>query len=364
MKISRVILVASLCIAGCGDDEEPQDGGQGADAGVPAANYRLAQTNLVGDQAGAAHQDPMLINAWGLAFGPTGVIWVASNGNGTARLYDANGVPSATLPAVVVPAPSGATGTSAPTGQVANGDAAAFRGDLFILSTEDGTIAGWKPANGATAVLEVDNSAGADHPVYKGLTITTANGVTRLYAADFHNNKIDIFDANFAPITVPNAFVDPNLPAGYAPFNVRVIGAKIYVAYAKQDSARKDDVPGAGNGYVDAFNLDGSAPVRLISAGPLDSPWGMTLAPANFGGASNTLLVGNFGDGRINAFNITSGELVSNVKNTSGAPLVIEGLWSIEFGRGAAGEAQNQLFFTAGPGDESHGLLGRLDVAQ
>lgn len=358
MKISRVFLaVASICVAGCGDDDNLPDGG------LPAASVRLAQTNLVSDQAGAAYQDPMLINAWGLAFGPTGVAWVASNGTGTDRLYDGSGAPNGSLPAVTIPAPGGAAGPSAPTGQVFNADAAAFHGDLFLVSTEDGTIAGWKQANGATAVLEVDKSAGADHPVYKGLTIAVANGATRLYAADFHNGRIDIYDANFASITVSGTFTDPNLPAGFAPFNVRALAGKIYVTYAKQDAARKDDTPGIGNGYVDSYDLDGGTLTRLISAGPLNSPWGLALAPANFGGASNALLVGNFGDGQLNSFIAATGSLLANMKNTTGAPLVIDGLWALEFGRGATGENVNQLFFTAGPGDESHGLFGRLDVA-
>jgi uncharacterized protein (TIGR03118 family) len=347
----------ALTVAACNNNENVTT--------TPAATVRLAQTNLVSDQAGVgAHTDPALINAWGLAIGPTGIAWVNANGSGSTQLYDSTGAPNASLPSVKIPAPAGATGPSAPTGQVFNGDATQFKGDLFISSTEDGTISGWKVADGTTAVLEVDNSAGTDHPVYKGIALGTSSSGGVLFAADFHNAKIDVFDGNFAAVTMPaGSFVDPNLPAGFAPFNLKVIGTKLYVTYAKQNAEKHDDVAGVGNGFVDTFNLDGTGAFRLISTGTLNSPWGMAIAPNVYAAAPNALIIGNFGDGTMAAYDPVTGVRVASIINSSSTPLVIDGLWALQFGGGLSGEANNQLFFTAGPAAETHGLFGVLNLS-
>jgi uncharacterized protein (TIGR03118 family) len=370
--------LGALAIAACGDNEvvvvTPDGGVAVLDLSVPAvpdgavspASVRLTETNLVSDQtAVAANTDPNLVNAWGLAIGPTGVIWIAANGTGTARLVNADGTPNSALPAVTIPGPPGATAASTPTGTVFNGNAALFKGDAFIFVTEDGTISGWQMSRGNTAAIEVDNSAGADHPVYKGATMATANGVTHLFVTDFHNARIAVFDSNFMPVAVvTGAFTDPNLPAGFAPFNVSAIGTRLFVTFAKQNAERHDDVAGIGNGFVDTFDFNGGTVTRLISGGVLNSPWGLAVTPANFGNASNMLLVGNFGDGRIHAYNIESGSLTATFTNSAGTEVVIDGLWSLVFGAGLTGEATNTLFFTAGPVMETHGLFGTLIVAQ
>ncbi len=361
MKLRAMCLaMVPLFAAACDDNNNENRADAGAGTGGVSSSI-VTRTDLASDQAGAAHADPKLINAWGLAFGPTGTAWVAANGSGVIQLYDSTGTPSATLPSVTIPLPAGATGTATPTGQVFNGNAALFAGDTFIVATEDGTIAGWQQQDGATAMLRVDNSHAS--AIYKGITIGTLNGVWRLYAADFHNARVDVFDSNYAPLTLTNAFVDPNLPAGFAPFNVYAVGSKIYVSYAKQSGDAVDDVKGPGNGFIDVYDFDGAAQARLVSQGALNSPWGMVLAPANFGAASNTLIVGNFGDGRIHSYTPDGGQLVTTFKNGNGSDVTIDGLWSLVFGGGQSGEAGNQLFFTAGPADEMHGVFGRMDLS-
>jgi uncharacterized protein (TIGR03118 family) len=264
-----------------------------------AANARaatingFAQVNLVSDIPGlAAKTDPNLINPWGVASSATSPFWVSDNGKGVATLYNSSGTPQA----LVVTIPGLGGNASAPTGQIFN-STANFNGDLFIFSTEDGTIAGWRGALGTTAELLANNSGA--NAVYKGLAIgSTAQG-TYLYAADFHSGKITVVPGGGAPV-LAGTFLDPGLPSGFAPFNVQNIGGQLYVTYAKQDAAGHDDVAGAGNGFVDVFDTSGNFVKRLISNGPLNSPWGITVAPASFGQAAGDLLVGNFGDGLIN----------------------------------------------------------------
>jgi uncharacterized protein (TIGR03118 family) len=183
-----------------------------------------------------------------------------------------------------------------------------------------------------------------------------------LYAADFHNNKIDVFDGTFAPVSLPAAFKDPKLPPGFAPFGMRNLDGNIYVTYAKQDAAKHDDVAGKGNGFVNVFDPQGTLIRRIVTRGRLNSPWGMAIAPAGFGKFSHRLLVGNFGDGRINAYDLASGEFVGSLHGSDGKALHIEGLWGIGFGNGFVSQPVNTLFFAAGPGDEAHGLYGRIDV--
>jgi uncharacterized protein (TIGR03118 family) len=319
----------------------------------------FTQTNLVSDIPGLAKTtDPDLVNPWGVSFGPTSPFWVSDNRTGVATLYNGAGDK---IPLVVsVPPPNGGTPPSAPTGQVFNPSAANFGGSHFIFATEDGTISAW--TSGTSAVLMVDNSfSGA---VYKGLAIGNTSEGSRLFATDFHNGTINVFGTNFAPVSPSGSFTDPNLPAGYAPFNIQNIGGKLYVTYAVQDAAKHDDVSGAGNGIVDVFDLEGNLIQRLISNGSLNSPWGMAIAPAGFGSFGNDLLVGNFGDGTINVFDPITGTFIMQLDGANGLPIVNLGLWDLTFGNGGNGGSTSDLYFTAGiPGDghvEDHGLFGSL----
>jgi uncharacterized protein (TIGR03118 family) len=332
----------------------------------------VTQENIVSDQAGMARTtDPHLLNAWGLAFNPSGPAWVSSNGNGTSQVYDdTDPTMTKVLLEVTIPPPSGGMPPSAPTGQVFNRAASsAFMGDLFIFGTEDGTIAAWQKSNGTTAVIRADNSAG--NAIYKGVTIAmplTALGRSQLYAADFHNNKIDVWDDQYAPVTTVGGFVDPNLPAGFAPFNVYGLGPLVLVTYAKQDDKAKDDVKGPGNGFIDLYSAEGFFLQRLVSGGQLNSPWGMVFAPDK-DQKTVDLAVGNFGDGMINIYNLSVDTTALKIDATwegalgnaaTGQPLVIDGLWALVFGSGQSGFEADEIYFTAGPNDEADGLFGSL----
>lgn len=314
-------------------------------------DYR--QQNLVSDIPGMAqHTDANLVNPWGIASSPTSPLWVADNGTGVATVYNSHGT---ALPLVVtVPSPSG--GTSAPTGQVFNGTAN-FNGDRFLFSSEDGTITGWRGSLGTTAETLSDMSgAGA---VYKGLALATIGTNTYLYATDFANNRVDVLPGTGAP-ALTGTFSDPTLPANYSPFNIQTIGTSLYVTFAQTQQGSDDEAHGAGFGYVDKFDLNGNFQMRVASQGVLNAPWGLTIAPASFGKFGGDLLVGNFGDGMINVFDPTSGDLLGQLKDSQGNPLVISGLWGLRFGNGGNGGAANALFFTAGIADEGHGLFGRI----
>jgi uncharacterized protein (TIGR03118 family) len=326
--------------------------------------------NLVSDGfLPADHMDSHLVNAWGLVAGPTTPWWVANNHTGTSTLYDGAGVASP----LVVNVPGIAGGVGAPTGAVFNGSMTDFRlvpgmdssAARFLFAGEDGTITGWAPSvppppPSTQAQIVVDNSAGGS--IYKGIALGASGGSARLYAADFHNGAIDVFDSTFAPTAASGGFTDPNLPAGYAPFNVMNVGGRLLVTYALQDDQGEDDVPGAGHGFIDAFDFDGNLIGRLASGGALNSPWGLALAPSDFGPFSNDLLVGNFGDGVINAFDPVTGELLGTLSDAGGSPIGAEGLWGIGFGNGNASGPTNTLYFTAGPQDEAHGLFGSITI--
>lgn len=321
---------------------------------------------LVADSgSGAAHLDGHLVNAWGLAFNPTGFAWVANNGSATSTLYDGDGVPQT----LVVAIPPGSSGTASPTGIVYNGSTSfqvtqngVSGASAFIFATENGTLSGWSPAvNRNNAVLVVDT--GATGAVYKGLAIANYAGANYLYAADFRNARVDVYDASWKRVTLPGgAFADPNLPAGYAPFGIQAIGGRIVVAYAQRTSGSIDETKGAGLGVVDVFDASGALVKRLVTGGALNAPWGIAMAPANFGGASNMLLVGNFGDGKINVYNPDTGAFAGTLMRADGSAIVIDGLWGIAFGNGVSNQPTNTLFYTAGPGDEAHGLYGRIDA--
>ncbi|MDR5756215.1 TIGR03118 family protein [Caballeronia sp. LZ035] len=337
----------------------------GSDDNMPAPT-RFKASIVVSDGAIAApHTDPHLKNSWGVAFNPNGFVWVANNGSQTATLYDGNGV----VQSLVVSIPATANGPANPTGIVFNKGpdltlARAGKSGVaaFLFAGEGGSITAWAPAVDTTHAFTVVDSS-ASGAIYKGLALgTLPSGGHRLYATDFHNNRVDVFDGAFNRITAPGGFRDTQIPAGFAPFGIQAIGAKIFVTYAKQDGDAEDDVPGAGQGFVDVFDLDGNLTQRFTANGPLNAPWGLAQAPGNFGTYSNTILVGNFGDGTINAFNPTTGAFVGQLMNTDGTPLVQRGLWGIAFGNNLSAQPSNTLFFAAGPNFEADGVYGRIDM--
>ena len=316
---------------------------------------------LVSDVSGAAPTtDPNLVNAWGLTASSSSPWWVADNGTDKSTLY--NGNTGAIVPLVVQVA-------GGPTGTVFNGSdgfvvqSGAVSGPArFIFASEDGRIRGWNPTVSPTvAQVGVDRSgAGA---IYKGLAIAQTASGPRLYAADFHNARVDVFDGSWNLVGGPDVFVDPDLPAGYAPFGIQTIGSRIFVSYAKQDEAAEDEVAGQGLGFVDVFDTAGNLLARVAQHGQLNAPWGLALAPASFGRFGGDLLVGNFGDGEINAYEeLENGQFAhrGELRGADGKPLAIDGLWALEFGNGAAAGPTGTLFFTAGPDDESHGLFGSI----
>jgi uncharacterized protein (TIGR03118 family) len=322
------------------------------------AQTDVTQTNLVSDIPGEAeHTDPNLVNPWGIAESAGSPFWIADNGTGLSTLYTTTGT---TIPLVVtIPNPSG--GTSGPDGAVFNGNGLAFNGDAFLFASEDGAITGWRGALGTNAEILLNGTSA--NSVFKGLAISNIGSNTYLYATDFRNNQITVLPSAGAP-ALTGTFTDPSLPAGFAAFGIQNINGELYVSYAKQDAAKHDDVAGLGNGYIDVFSLNGDFIRRLVSNGPLDSPWGMTLAPVGFGTLGGDLLVGNFGDGTIEAFNATTGAFISQLDDSHGNPLVDLGLWGLHFGNGGNGGLADTLYFTAGiPGNgavEDHGLFGSL----
>jgi uncharacterized protein (TIGR03118 family) len=320
----------------------------------PVNSY--VQSNLTSDLPGVAgKQDTNLVNPWGIAAGPTTPFWVADNGTGLSTIYNGSG--SALSLVVTVPPPAGSTDTAAPTGIVFNGTAS-FGGSHFIFATEDGTISSW--TSGTNAVLQ----ATTPNAVYKGLAIASNGTGNLLYAANFAAGKIDVFNSSFSPASVPGGFNDPSIPSGFAPFDIKTIDGQLYVTYAMQDPAKHDDVAGPGNGFVDVFDTNGNLMRRLVTGGALNSPWGLSVAPSTFGAFGGDLLVGNFGDGTINAFDPTTGAWVGQLHNADGSPLVNAGLWGLEFGNGVQGLDPNTLYFTAGIAGpdsvEDHGLFGSI----
>jgi uncharacterized protein (TIGR03118 family) len=328
---------------------------------------RFQQTNLVSDVPGMAPTtDPNLVNPWGLARSATSPWWVADNGTGVSTLYNGSG---AIVPLVVtIPVPPGGTPPSAPTGTVFNGSSD-FLGDRFIFVTEEGTISGW--SSGTSAILRVNHAGSA---IYKGVALAQNNGANFLYAANFFAGTIEVFDKNYMPVTLAaGAFADPLLPEGYAPFNVQNINGQLFVAYAKQDEEKEDEVAGPGLGFVDEFDAGGHLLLRLQSGPWMNAPWGLVAAPANFFnpfggsvgviGVTNTLLVGQFGSGQIAMFDLKRGSFAGLLRGADGQPLAIDGLWALSFGNGAAAGPTNTLFFTAGIDDEMHGLFGTITIA-
>ena len=345
-----------------------------------AATGPYTSTSLVANVAGtsALTVDAHLVNPWGIAFAPNAPVWVANNGSSTSTLYDGSGNPQPAASPLVVDFAANAGHAFAPTGIVANtstgfvvSSAGKSAAASFIYVGEGGTIAGWSSTvNPAAAITVYTDTGGAE---YTGATLASSGGQDYLYAADFHNNKIDVFNSAFAkqaPTASSFAFADPTLPAGYAPFGIQAIAngsggaTQIYVAYAQQKAPDNSFATlGAGLGLVDVFDANGTLVTHLIAAGAaLNAPWGIALAPADFGPLSNDLLIGNLGDGKINAFNAATGKLVGPISDSHSDPIAVPGLWGIAFGNDSVSQPHNTLFFAAGTNEGSDGEYGRIDV--
>jgi len=319
-------------------------------ASAAMAQYQL--TNLVSNQVGQAkHTDPLLVNAWGLAYGPGGPFWISDEGSGWSTLYTNAGVKQGLE--VTIPSASGA-GPGSPTGIVYNGSQDFQVQDwpsIFLFVTLDGTISGWAPQSNLNDAIIAVSNPGA---VYTGLAVTSYTSGNTLFAADNANNKVDMYDANFNLI---GSFTDSTLPAGFAPFNVQDFGGLLYVTFAAQSEG-----PG---GYVDIYSESGTFVKRLISGSHLDQPWGLAIAPKNFGSLSNTLLVGDNinKSSKIHGYNLVTGQFVGNITDTNGKAIEIDQLWGIEFGGGnSKSGATNTLFFTAGPSNNLAGTFGKIAV--
>ena len=340
----------------------------GASAGASATTFH--ETDLVSNTDAAQFQEDVVQNAWGLSQSPTSPVWISDNGADATTLY------SSAVPDLQVALPGGvkqvAIEGGAPTGQVFNADPSTTDFVIqnptdpsksakpnFIFATESGRIDAWSPAvDVATAHTVVDNGANA---VYKGLAMATSGDATYLYAANFRSGRIEVYDASWQPAELDGHFVDFDMPASYAPFNIQFLAGHLYVTYAQRDEGLKDDVAGRGHGFVDVFNTDGTLVGRLVSHGGLNSPWGLAIAPEGFGDLGGALLVGNFGDGRIHAYDATTGRPMGELRGDDGKPLAIDGLWGLMFGNGTTFPSDS-LLFTAGPNDEADGLFGTLTV--
>jgi uncharacterized protein (TIGR03118 family) len=355
-----IAAVAAFGLAACGGS---------SDSNAPPASSAgtFKETVLVSDGSVAApHTDPNLKNGWGVAFNPTGAFWVADNNTQKSTLYDGNGV----VQSLVVTIPPAASGKLAsPTGMLFNSTPdfaitanGATSNAVFMWATLAGTIAAWSPKVLPTVAVTVhDDGAGAAE--YTGLTIASNAGASTLYAADFHNGKVDMFDKTFTKLSIPGAFTDPTIPAGINPFGIQAIGDTIFVSYAKLGPDGLKQQNGPGNGVVDAYDLSGHLLRRITSGGVLNSPWGMAMAPANFGAVSNDLLVGNFGDGTVNAFDPNTGASKGALMQADGTKVTQPGIWGIEFGNDVDNQPSNTLFFAAGP-TPTTGIFGRIDSSQ
>jgi uncharacterized protein (TIGR03118 family) len=335
--------------------------------GVAAAAEAREQANpytvhaLVSDDPSvpAPATDTNLVNGWGLSAGPTTPWWASNNGTSTSTLYSGTGAKAA-LTVAVAGGPTGTVFNGSPADFVIsqNGKSGAAR---FLFATEAGTVVGWSPTVNATAAVTGGDrsSVGA---IYKGLA--TAND--RLYATDFHNARVDVFDKAFGLMSLPGAFQDPKVPKGFAPFGIQALGGNIFVTYAKQDAAAKDEVAAPGQGYIDAFTPDGQLMGQVVNSqkknAPLNAAWGLALAPAGFGNFAGDLLVGNFGNGRVSAYAQSGSKWVykGQLRVGDGTPIEIPGLWAIAFGNGAASGPANSLYFLSGPVGEKHGLFGSI----
>ena len=356
INVGRSLTMATVAVAlaACSDNDHV------VNIVTPLNSFTLA--SLVADQGVATTIDPNLVNPWGIAFGPTGLLWVANNGTGTSTVYNGNGTKVPTT--VTIPGANGAQGV--PTGVVLNstGDFVIvgigpvqlpqIGAATFIFAGEDGTISAWNPsAPSSSAVIVADRSGtGA---VYKGIAMTQNGGANFLYVTNFHANAVDVYDKNFVLV---NSFTDTSIPSGFAPFGIAAIGGKLYVSYAKQKAPdNHDDEAGVGNGFIDVFNPDGSLSKRLVANGVLNSPWGMVIAPTGFSRFAGDLIVGNFGDGLIGAYDASTGAFIDNLRGADGNPVHLDGLWGLAFG---PFPGSTTTYFSSGPNEEAHGLVGTL----
>lgn len=313
--------------------------------------------NLVTDDQGvnpAQITDPGLKNGWGMSFGPTSPFWVSSTGAGTSVLYNVDPATQATAKAGLTVAIPGA---GLPTGQVFNGNSASFNGNLFLFVSLDGTVSGWRPSLGTSAETLVP---GSSDNVYTGAAIGSVGGNDYLYAANFKAGTVDVYNGTGGQSSLPGSFIDPNLPDGYAPFNVQNLDGVLYVAYAQQDNMTGKEAAGPGLGVVDKFALNGDFLGRVASGGTLNAPWGLAIAPSSFGAMARDLLVGNFGDGRIGIYDPDTLMPMGQVMDASNQPIAIDGLWAISPGNDGMGGSSHLLYFAAGPNDEINGLFGVL----
>jgi uncharacterized protein (TIGR03118 family) len=327
-----------------------------------AASYKAAF--LTSDQTGTAPNiDPNLINPWGISFSSTGDFWVSDNNAGVSTLYNSTGVPNSLV--VTIPSATG-VGLGTPTGTVFNsttGFVVTQNGKSgpasFLFDSEDGVITGWDPSvNPTVAVIAVNNSSSS--AVYKAMELANNGTANFLYVCNFFSAKVEVYDSTFKPATLSGSFTDPHLPAGYAPHNIRNINGQLYVAYAKQNATKTDAVLGKGLGIVNVFDLNGNFIKRFAMKGTLNAPWGLAVGTANFGTFSNDILIGNLGDGTVNAFDPTSGAFLGQLSNAAGKPLKISGLWGLMFGNGGMGGLKDTLYFTSGPSAYAHGRFGSI----
>jgi uncharacterized protein (TIGR03118 family) len=316
------------------------------------------QTNLVANASGIAkNTDSQLSNPWGISFIPGQPFWLANNNGGTSTLYDSAGTKQSLV--VTIPGASvNPCNPGCPTGTVAN-TSTDFGGAQFLFDSEDGVITGWSGANATTAVIELDNSGSG--AVYKGLALITNSSGNFLLAANFNSGKVEVYDRNFAVASLAGSFTDPNLPSGMAPHGIHVVNGQVYVAYAMQDSAKHDPTLGAGSGVVDIFDFNGNFVKTFVSGGALNAPWGVVAASASFGAFSNDILIGNFGDGTMNAYDST-GKSLGQVTDTNGKAIVNPGLWDMVFGVTGTGDP-NTLYFTAGGSTQTTGLFATMTPA-
>lgn len=319
--------------------------------GQIVAGKEFIVTNRVSDQSGVAPvTDANLVNAWGLSQAPGGPLWVANNGTDTSTLYDASSFAKIPLTVAVPGAPTGTTFVGITDAFNITSGATTGR-TIFAFATEDGRIEGWNPTVNLTqAVVAVDESASGS--IFKGLTLGTTDNGPRLFAADFAHGVVSIYDSSFAKV---GSFTDPGLPADYAPFNVQNLNGQIYVTFAQRQPGATDETAGAGLGYVDVFDTKGHLVKRLVQNGALNAPWGLAIAPKTFGKYAGALLVGNFGDGHVNAYDPTTGKFIGDLRGDD-SRVVIDGLWALHTG------PNGTITFSAGPADESHGLIGSIGM--
>jgi uncharacterized protein (TIGR03118 family) len=385
IRAAALVGISTVClgiIVACGGGGS---GGGSNQSMTAASGTTFADTALVSNKsevvATAATIDANLQNPWGIAVAPGLPFWISDNNSNLSTLYSGAGVQETQTitgsAATGIAIPASAAGVQAnPTGQIFNGTGGFLvptsKGQetaLFIFDGEAGLISAWAQDSGATAVTAYDDGIvnGANHAVYKGLAIGTVSGVTYLYATDLHNNKVDVFDTNFSkPAAMQGKFVDPNLPTGFVPFGITALNGQLYVTFAKQDAAMHDEITGAGLGYVDVFDFSGNLVNQFASAGALNAPWGIAIAPAGFGSLEGDVLIGNFGDGTVNIFSPNGTALATSkgpLMAGNGQPLGFPGLWALAFGNGDADKPSTTLFYTAGFASQIDGVFGSITAS-